>query len=90
MPYKNIPESASTAEARTLPRKRRIAHAGRVVLASVGVARPRNADGSLGDRHGKRLAGLTGALIVGFLLSTMIHIVPAGSIGVPVTLGRAG
>lgn len=90
MPYKNSPESAPAPDPRKTSMRRRVAHAGRVGLATVGIARPRNADGSLGDRHWKRLVGFSGALIVGFLLNTMIHVVPAGSIGIPVTLGHAG
>ncbi len=88
MPYKNIPDSSSDDRRRSM--RQRIAHAGRVGLSAVGIVRPRNADGTLGPRAWKRLFGFVGACLVAFVLNTMIHIVSAGTIGIPVTLGHAG
>jgi regulator of protease activity HflC (stomatin/prohibitin superfamily) len=59
-------------------------------LAAVGLARPRNEDGSRGPRRTKRLAGLVGGVVVVALLVSMGHIVQAGTVAVPETLGSAG
>jgi regulator of protease activity HflC (stomatin/prohibitin superfamily) len=71
----------------TLPRTRRLLHR---VLVFVGIARPVDDDGNPGPRHLGRLFGIVGAVILLWFLSTMVAIVPAGSQGVPVTLGHAG
>lgn len=60
------------------------------ILVGVGLRRPRDEDGNLGPRSWRRLSGTFGGLLVAWLLYTMIAIVPAGSVGVPVTLGHAG
>ena len=52
-------------------------------LAAVGLARPRNEDGSRGPRRTKRLAGLVGGVVVVALLVSMGHIVQAGTVAVP-------
>jgi regulator of protease activity HflC (stomatin/prohibitin superfamily) len=60
------------------------------LLELVGLRRPRDDDGTLGPRPWRRLGTVFGGLLLAYLLSTMIHVVPAGSVGVPVTLGAAG
>ncbi|MCJ7726411.1 MAG: prohibitin family protein [Acidimicrobiia bacterium] len=60
------------------------------MLAGIGLRRPRDGEGNLGPRKWKRLASLFGGAVVLWLLSTTVAIVPAGSVGVPVTLGHAG
>ncbi len=60
------------------------------VLVGIGVRRPRDEDGNLGPRRWSRLVLVFGGAFALWVLSTMIAIVPAGSVGVPVTLGHAG
>jgi len=62
---------------RTPHKRNRPARSGRAALTAVGIARPRNADGSLGERQWKRLFGFAGGLIAAFVLYTMIP--PAAS-----------
>jgi regulator of protease activity HflC (stomatin/prohibitin superfamily) len=76
-----------SAEPPLLPRTRRWV---REVLVFVGIMRPRHNDGTLGKRHTGRAFGIIGAVAGIWLLSTMVAVVPAGSEGVPVTLGHAG
>lgn len=68
----------------------RLAGFGRRILTGIGVLRPRQEDGTLGPRRWSRLVGVVGGVFAVWILSTMITIVPAGSVGVPVTLGHAG
>jgi regulator of protease activity HflC (stomatin/prohibitin superfamily) len=60
------------------------------VFTFVGLRRPRNDDGTLGPRSWKRLLAITGIIVALWVLSTMLFIVQAGNVGVPITLGRAG
>jgi regulator of protease activity HflC (stomatin/prohibitin superfamily) len=60
------------------------------LLEAIGLKRKRNADGSLQPRAWKRLGIVGGSAVVVLFLWTMVHIVPAGSVGVPITLGKAG
>jgi regulator of protease activity HflC (stomatin/prohibitin superfamily) len=62
----------------------------RHLLVFIGLSRPVNEDGTRGKRHTRRLLGIIGAIVGLWLLSTMFAVVPAGSAGVPVTLGHAG
>lgn len=59
-------------------------------MVAVGLWRSRREDGSIEPRRWRRLLVIVGSLLAAWVLSTAIHIVPAGSVGVPVTLGRAG
>jgi regulator of protease activity HflC (stomatin/prohibitin superfamily) len=60
------------------------------LLTFVGLRRPRKADGTFGTRSWKRLSLFTATMVILWLLTTMVHVVQAGNVGVPVTLGRAG
>lgn len=60
------------------------------ILVAVGLRRGRREDGTLDPRKWSRLLSITGALVALWLLSSAVHIVPAGTVGVPVTLGSAG
>ena len=53
-------------------------------------AAPGMRTGNLGRRRWTRLVVTIGGVVALWLVSTMITIVPAGSVGVPVTLGHAG
>jgi regulator of protease activity HflC (stomatin/prohibitin superfamily) len=71
----------------------RLAAVGRIFdrgAVAVGLKRGRNDDGTPAPRHSGRLAGLIGAIVVVFLAITMLHIVNAGTVMVPITLGDAG
>lgn len=81
------PKMDETDEPPLLPRTRRWV---KKFLVFVGIKRPVNPDGTPGKRHAGRGFGIIGAVAGLWLLSTMIAIVPAGSEGVPVTLGHAG
>ncbi len=59
-------------------------------LVAVGVRRPRDANGELGPRSWKRLAGFLGTVFGILFVWTSIHIVPPGKVAIPVTFGRAG
>jgi prohibitin 1 len=59
-------------------------------LVAVGIRRPVNDDGTPGKRHLGRLVAIIAIPVGLWLLSTMVAVVPAGSEGVPVTLGHAG
>jgi regulator of protease activity HflC (stomatin/prohibitin superfamily) len=90
MSYKIIPPSGENAEpAKPTPRTR-LTRALVATLTFIGVQRPRREDGTLGPRSWKRLLLSIGTVLVLWLLATMVHIVQAGNVGVPVTLGRAG
>ncbi len=60
------------------------------MTASVGLTRPRYADGSRGPRKTKRLGAIAGTIAVVALLISMGHVVSAGTVAVPETLGSAG
>jgi len=60
------------------------------LLVAVGLRRPRRADGTLGPRSWRRLSSFVGAVLAIWVVATMMHVVQAGYVGVPVTLGRAG
>lgn len=60
------------------------------LLVAVGLRRARRADGSLAPRRTRRLLGILSAAFTFWLLGSVIAVVPAGSVGVPVTLGHAG
>ncbi len=74
-------------------RRRPIGAAGNVLtsaLIALGIMRGRNPDGSLAPRPVKRMVLLFGGAAVVFLVATAGHIVAAGTVSVPVTLGKAG
>jgi regulator of protease activity HflC (stomatin/prohibitin superfamily) len=70
--------------------RQRLGRIGRRVLAPLGLMRPRGDDGSLGPRRWGRLSGFFAVVFALWVLSTSVHVVQAGNVGVPVTLGRAG
>jgi regulator of protease activity HflC (stomatin/prohibitin superfamily) len=90
MSYKVIPPTDGPEEPATPTLRRRAARALSGLLTFVGLKRPRREDGTLGARSWKRLWALTGTALVIWLLATMVHVVQAGNVGVPLTLGRAG
>lgn len=59
-------------------------------LVDLGLRRPRLDDGSVGPRRWGRLAATFGALVAVLLVWTSLHVVPPGTVGIPVTLGRTG
>ena len=74
------------------PKHPRMAAIGRgldAVLVSVGLKRGRDGDGTLLPRRTGRLAAIVGGLFLIGLAVSMLHIVPAGNVLVPITLGDA-
>jgi prohibitin 1 len=59
-------------------------------LVAIGVLRPRTPAGDLGPRHWKGLFGFLGTIFAIVFVWTSIHIVPPGTVAVPVTLGHSG
>lgn len=90
MSYKVIPPTDGPEEPASPTLRRRATRALSGLLTFVGLKRPRRDDGTLGARSWRRLFAIAGAALVVWLLATMIHVVQAGNVGVPLTLGRAG
>ena len=90
MSYKVIPPTDGPEEPAPPTLRRRTTRALSGLLTFVGLKRPREDDGAPGPRSWKRLSALAGVALVIWLLATMIHVVQAGNVGVPLTLGRAG
>jgi regulator of protease activity HflC (stomatin/prohibitin superfamily) len=90
MSYKVIPPTDGPEEPAPPTLRRRATRALSGLLTFVGLKRPRGDDGTPGPRSWKRLSALAGVALVVWLLATMIHVVQAGNVGVPLTLGRAG
>jgi regulator of protease activity HflC (stomatin/prohibitin superfamily) len=88
--YTIRPTSADQSEPVRLTPTARLGRALAGLFTFVGLRRPRKDDGTLGPRAWRRGLIFAGAVVVIWLLATMIHIVQAGNVGVPVTLGRAG
>ncbi len=76
------------------PRSARMVHStGRAVggvFTALGLKRKRLPDGSLAPRPWGRIVLIWGGLLVLLLLYSAGHVVSAGNVGVPVTLGSAG
>lgn len=81
---------ADAPQPRSLRFFRSISRAVTAVLVGLGLKRRRLDDGTLAPRPWGRLLGIAGGLMAVYLIVTVIHIVPAGQVGVPVTLGSAG
>jgi regulator of protease activity HflC (stomatin/prohibitin superfamily) len=62
----------------------------RDVAVATGVRRRRLDDGTLAPRAWGRLGATFGGLLLLLVVWTSVHVVPAGSVAGPVTLGRAG
>jgi regulator of protease activity HflC (stomatin/prohibitin superfamily) len=90
MSYKVIPPNDGPEETAPPTLRRRAARALSGLLTFVGLKRRRREDGTLAPRAWKHLSAIVGTAVVIWLLATMIHVVQAGNVGVPVTLGRAG
>ena len=60
------------------------------LFTSLGIMRRRNPDGTLAPRPVKRMVLLFGGAALVFLVASAAHIVAAGTVSVPVTLGKAG
>jgi len=76
------------------PRKKRsllnpIGHLFSTIFVALGVKRATNEDGSPGERHLGRFAGIVGGIALVLLVVSMVHITTAGQVTVPVTLGNA-
>ncbi len=71
------------------PRLATIGHGFSSALVAVGLKRGRDDDGTLLPRKTGRLLAIAAGLIVVILAVTMLHIVPAGNVLVPITLGDA-
>ena len=90
MSYKVIPPNDGRSEPIPPGPRSRLGRAFSGLLALLGLRRVRNGDGTPGPRPWKRLLFVTGTVVVVWLLATMVHVVQAGNVGVPITLGRAG
>ena len=91
MSYRVIPPTDGPEESAPPTLRRRAARALSGLLTFVGLKRPRRDEmGRWGRVRGTRLSALAGTVLVVWLLATMVHVVQAGNVGVPVTLGRAG
>jgi len=84
-----VDDETEAARARKHPVRNAIGRGLGSALVAVGLKRPRNADGTLGDRHTGRLVTIVGAIVAVLIVFSMLHIVPAGTVLVPVTLGDA-
>jgi regulator of protease activity HflC (stomatin/prohibitin superfamily) len=74
------------------PKHPRMAAVGRGIssaMVAVGLKRGRDDDGTLQPRKTGRLVAIVAGLVVVILAVTMLHIVPAGNVLVPITLGDA-
>ncbi len=58
------------------------------VFVALGIKRGVNEDGSPGDRHLGRFAGIVGGVAVVLLVISMVHVTSAGYVTVPVTVGQ--
>jgi len=56
---------------------------------AIGLKRGHNDDGTLAPRHTGRLVTIVGVLVAVLVVFSMLHVVPAGTVLVPVTLGDA-
>jgi hypothetical protein len=76
------------------PKSVRMAHSVRSgfssLLTALGLKRKRRSDGSLAPRPWGRIVVIWGGLLLVLLLVSSAHVVGAGNVGVPVTLGSAG
>jgi regulator of protease activity HflC (stomatin/prohibitin superfamily) len=88
--YKIVDPSAEHSESVRPTLGARLGSALAELLTFVGLRRPRREDGTLGPRSWKRGLVTAGVVVVVWLLVTMLHVVQAGNVGVPITLGRAG
>ncbi|MGZ4706506.1 MAG: prohibitin family protein [Acidimicrobiales bacterium] len=59
------------------------------LLVALGIKRAVNEDGSPGERHLGRFAGIVGGLVLVLLIVSAVHITSAGYVTVPVTAGNA-
>jgi regulator of protease activity HflC (stomatin/prohibitin superfamily) len=59
-------------------------------LVTLGIMRPRNAQGELGPRHWKGLFAFVGVILAIIVVWTSLHVVQPGNVAVPVTFGHAG
>jgi regulator of protease activity HflC (stomatin/prohibitin superfamily) len=59
-------------------------------LVTLGIMRPRDAQGELGPRHWKGLFALLGTILAVVIVWTSLHVVQPGNVAVPVTFGHAG
>ena len=76
------------------PKSVRVAHSARrgvgSLLTALGLKRKRRADGTLAPRPWGRVVVIWGGALAILILASAGHIVSAGNVGVPVTLGSAG
>jgi len=84
-----VDDETEAARARKHPIRTGIGRAISAALVAVGLKRGRNDDGTPAPRHTGRLVGIVGVLVVVLLVFSMLHIVPAGTVLIPVTLGDA-
>jgi regulator of protease activity HflC (stomatin/prohibitin superfamily) len=84
-----VDDETEAARARKHPIRTGIGRAASAGLVAVGLKRGRNDDGTPADRHTGRLLAIVGVFVAVLLVFSMLHIVPAGTVLVPVTLGDA-
>jgi regulator of protease activity HflC (stomatin/prohibitin superfamily) len=84
----NDPDADGDAPKRD--RLRFVKRGARRVLEVAGIWRKVNPDGTYAPRPWKRMIIVYGGAVVIFLIITMGHIVPAGSVSVPLQFGKAG
>src|SRR4051812_44113080 len=59
-------------------------------LVAIGILRPRMANGDLGRRSWRGLFTFLLSVFAIIIVYTSVHVVQPGTVGVPVTFGRAG
>jgi regulator of protease activity HflC (stomatin/prohibitin superfamily) len=84
-----VDDETEAARARKHPIRNAVGRSLGSAMVAVGLKRPRNEDGTLGERHSGRLAAIVAIVVAGLIVFSMLHIVPAGTVLVPVTLGDA-
>jgi regulator of protease activity HflC (stomatin/prohibitin superfamily) len=84
-----VDDETEAARARKHPVRTAVARGFGSAMVAIGLKRGQNDDGTLAPRHTARLVGIVGVIAVGLLVFSMLHIVPAGTVLVPVTLGDA-
>ena len=84
-----VDDDTEAARARKHPVRTAFARGFSAAMVGVGLKRGRNDDGTLAPRHTARLVGIVAVIAAALLVFSMLHIVPAGTVLVPVTLGDA-
>lgn len=84
-----VDDDTEAARARKHPVRTAVGRGLGSAMVAIGFKRAQNEDGTLAPRHTGRLASIVGVVVVVLVVFSMLHIVPAGTVLVPVTLGEA-